>query len=65
MLACKRFTPFIIIHLTTTSLLVLWCYVFIIHLDMYLWGAGIGIIITEFLNCMLLSIYLKFSKDSD
>ncbi|KAM3137911.1 hypothetical protein pb186bvf_009992 [Paramecium bursaria] len=65
MLACKRFTPFIVIHLTTTSLLVLWCYVFIIHLDMYLWGAGLGIIITEFLNCMLLAIYLKFSNDSN
>ena len=65
MLACKRFTPFIVIHTITTSMLILWCYVFIIYENLYLWGAGLGLILTELLNCILLAIYLYFSKDSE
>ena len=64
MIACKIFTPFITIHLITTSLLILWCYLFIQQLEWQLWGAGLGIIITEVLNCLLLGIYLFFSSDS-
>lgn len=65
MIACKVFTPFIAIHFITTSLLILWCYLLIDIAHLGITGAGIGIIITEVLNCILLCLYLCFSKDNE
>lgn len=49
MIACQVFTPFIAIHLTTTALHILWCYIFIEKYDLGLTGASYAIIITEVL----------------
>lgn len=47
LIANEIFTPFIFIHFTTTGLHIFWCWLFIVHLDLGIKGAGIAIIISE------------------
>lgn len=62
MIACLVFTPFIIIHLSTTLLHVLWCYLLIEREELKIEGACYAIIITEVLNCVLLALYMIIKK---
>lgn len=63
MIACKVFTPFIFIHIFTTGLHILWCYLFIELMDLKITGACYAILITEVLNCVLLAIYMLVSSE--
>ena len=76
LLAHQITTPFIFIHLVTTSLHVFWSWLFIYHLEFGIDGAGLAIILTEVslffflykkpqvLNNILLGLYLLFSSSS-
>lgn len=47
LIANEIFTPFIFIHFSTTGLHIFWCWLFIVHYDWGIQGAGLAIIISE------------------
>ena len=57
--AMNKFTPGMIITITTALLHPLWCYIFIFLMDYRVIGAGMAMTITQLLNLILVTIYLQ------
>ena len=56
------FLPGMVVTLFTATLHSLWCYIFIIQLDLQMVGAGISMGITQFFNFILISLYIHIKN---
>jgi MATE family multidrug resistance protein len=60
--AMNIFTPGMVVTLTTALLHPFWCYLYIVYFNMGVIGAGVAMGITQFLNFMIITIYIHIKN---
>jgi len=60
--AQEFFWPGLLVNGITTALHILWCYIFIVHFNLYEQGAGYATSLTYFLDFVIINILIKIFK---